>query len=155
VEKAGKNAILTFSISGKAITDDNYAAKLLGKTKDGKLLFGYALLPWVSKTGPIMSARLPVITPNSSGYSIKVHVDNYGQLPSVGDNLLVTYTKDGQQIELGKGRIMAGIKPFTGLDLDFKTNVLFEKDVPYDFTITINPENKTPILLHGKITPAK
>ena len=46
-EKAGKNLVVTFDAAGHGITDDNFAAKLIGKTADGKLLFGYSRLPGV------------------------------------------------------------------------------------------------------------
>jgi hypothetical protein len=153
-EKSGKDEIITFSVDGN-ITDDDYAAKLLGKTHDGKLVFGYALLPWISKTGPIMSARLPEIVFSGNEFSIKIHVDNYGQVASKADNLVLTYTKDGQQVELGKAKIPAGIKPFAGTDIEFKSITAFDKGVAYDVTVTIDPERKAPILLHGKVTPLK
>ncbi len=37
--------ILEFDAKGHGIMDDNIAAKLLGKTSKGGLLFGYAVLP--------------------------------------------------------------------------------------------------------------
>jgi len=46
-EKAGKNLVVTFDAAGHGITDDNFAAKLLGKTSKGDLLFGYSRLPGV------------------------------------------------------------------------------------------------------------
>ena len=46
-EKAGKNLVVTFDAAGHGITDDNFAAKLIGKTTEGKLLFGYSRLPGV------------------------------------------------------------------------------------------------------------
>ncbi|MBC7401033.1 MAG: glycoside hydrolase family protein [Mucilaginibacter sp.] len=150
-ERSGKDIIITFNVAGKAITDDDYAAKLLGKTKNGQLVFGYALLPWINKIDPIMSARLPVVTANGGGFDIKVHIDNYGQVASKGNNLLLTYTKDGQQIELGKAKIKAGVKPFEGTDIKFKNAGLFDKSVTYDFTVIIDCENKLPVLLHGKV----
>lgn len=154
-EKSGKDEIIIFSVDGKAITDDDYAAKLLGKTKTGNLVFGYALLPWINKLDPIMSARLPVFVPNDNGFDIKIHVDNYGQVVSKGDNLVLTYTKNGQQIELAKVKVRAGIKPFGGVDLTFKSGNIFDKGTAYDFTVTIGPESKAPIILKGKVTPFK
>ena len=38
---------MTFDAAGNGITDDNFAAKLIGKTVRGKLLFGYSRLPGV------------------------------------------------------------------------------------------------------------
>jgi len=42
--KSGKDLIVTFSGAGNGITDDNFAAKLLGTTPDGNLIF------WVCST---------------------------------------------------------------------------------------------------------
>jgi hypothetical protein len=43
--KKGKDLILIFDGKGNGVNDSNFAGKLLGKTKEGKLLFGYARLP--------------------------------------------------------------------------------------------------------------
>jgi len=43
--KSGKDAIVTFDGSGNGITKDNFAAKMIGRMKDGELAFGYASLP--------------------------------------------------------------------------------------------------------------
>lgn len=45
--KSGKDLVVTFDAKGNGITDDNFAAKLIGKTTKGKLLFGYSRLPEV------------------------------------------------------------------------------------------------------------
>ncbi len=44
-ERSGRNLIVTFDAAGNGLTDDNCAAKLIGKTDEGTLLFGYARLP--------------------------------------------------------------------------------------------------------------
>jgi len=46
-EKSGKDLIVIFDSAGSGITDDNFTAKLIGKTARGKLLFGYSRLPGV------------------------------------------------------------------------------------------------------------
>lgn len=46
-EKSGKDLIVTFDAAGNGITDDDFAAKLIGKTSKGKLLVGYSRLPGV------------------------------------------------------------------------------------------------------------
>ena len=46
-EKSGKDLIVTFDAAGSGLTDNNFAAKLIGKTATGKLLFGYSRLPEV------------------------------------------------------------------------------------------------------------
>lgn len=46
-EKADGDLVVTFDATGNGITDDNFAAKLIGQTTKGKLLFGYSRLPGV------------------------------------------------------------------------------------------------------------
>ena len=49
VKKKGNDLILIFHGRGNGITDSNFAGKLLGKTNEGTLLFGYARLPWINE----------------------------------------------------------------------------------------------------------
>ena len=44
-EKSGNDLIIVFDGRGHGVTEKNFAAKLLGRTRQGKLLFGYAKLP--------------------------------------------------------------------------------------------------------------
>ncbi len=46
-EKDGKDLVVTFDAAGHGITEENFAVKMLGKTRGGKLLFGYSRLPEV------------------------------------------------------------------------------------------------------------
>lgn len=46
-QKSGKDLIVTFDGAGNGLTDDNFAAKLIGETVRGRLLFGYSRLPGV------------------------------------------------------------------------------------------------------------
>jgi len=46
-QESGRDMILTFEGRGNGFTEENFAAKLLGRDPEGKLLFGYARLPWV------------------------------------------------------------------------------------------------------------
>jgi len=47
IRESGKDLILIFEGKGNGLSADNFTAKLLGKDAEGKLLFGYARLPWV------------------------------------------------------------------------------------------------------------
>ena len=68
--KADRSLIVTFEGAGSGFTDNNFAAKMLGKTTRGKLLFGYARLPWVDYEEPIFSPLKPKITKTDNGYLI-------------------------------------------------------------------------------------
>jgi len=47
LQESGQDMILIFEGKGNGLSKDNFTAKLLGEDADGKLLFGYARLPWV------------------------------------------------------------------------------------------------------------
>ncbi|TCC98943.1 glycoside hydrolase family protein [Pedobacter psychroterrae] len=153
-EKAGKDMVITFNVAGKNISDDGYAAKLLGKTKSGNLVFGYALLPWINKIEAILSARLPIFTPGDKGVGVKIVVENFGQVDAKDTKLKITYIDNGQQTELASA-IIPPIKPFGKTELNLESKAVFEKGKEYDFTITINPDNENRVTLHGKLVPVK
>lgn len=153
-ENVGKDVIITFNKAGKSISDDGYAAKLLGKTKSGKLVFGYALLPWVKKIEPILSSRLPVFTSTDKGIGARIAIENFGQVDSKETKLKISYTDHGKQIELAAGTIPP-VKPFEKVELNLKSDAVFEKGKVYTFTVTINPDGNNPVHLHGKLVPVK
>ncbi len=153
-EQSENDLIVTFSGTGKNFPDDEFAAKMIGKTSDGKLLFGYARLPWVNFDVPVLSSLLPVVTPTNDGFNLKVEVQNFGQVKSKTTNLKIGYIKDNKEIDITSGKIPA-LFPFEKVKLDLTCGKLFESGVEYTFVVTINPEDKMPKKLHGKITPVK
>ena len=73
--KMGADLVVTFDAVGNNFPVDEFAAKMLGKTSDGKLLFGYARLPGVKFIEPILSPLLPAITTNSNGFNLSlIHI---------------------------------------------------------------------------------
>jgi len=154
IEKAGADLILTFDAAGNNFPDDEFAAKMLGKTSKGKLLFGYARLPGVDFIEPILSSLLPVITPNENGFNLKVEVQNFGQVASKIDKIKVVFLKDDKETEVASSTIHS-LKPFEKASLDLKCGKIFEAGVEYTFAVIINPDAKHPVYLHGKLTPLK
>ena len=72
----GKDLIVTFKGKGSGITADEFAPKLIGKDKQGKMVFGYASLPYVDYKPAILSARRPVY--NKEQGCINVEIQNFG-----------------------------------------------------------------------------
>ena len=72
----GKDLIVTFKGKGSGITADEFAPKLIGKDKQGKVVFGYASLPYVDYKPAILSARRPVY--NKEQGCINVEIQNFG-----------------------------------------------------------------------------
>lgn len=48
-QKQGKDLVLFFGMKGSGITKDEFAPKLLGRKKNGDLIFGYCSLPWLNE----------------------------------------------------------------------------------------------------------
>lgn len=73
-EPRGNDLLVTFQGKGSGITDEEFAPKLIGRYKSGRLAFGYARLPYVNYTPAILSARRPVTVEGKSS----VEVQNFG-----------------------------------------------------------------------------
>ncbi|GAB4107870.1 glycoside hydrolase family protein [Echinicola sediminis] len=100
---SGKDLILVFEGEGNGFTSDNFAGKMLGKTSKGKLLFGYARLPWLDYLEPALSARLPKI----EGEELTVEVQNFGQVKSGPAKVKVEIVQNGGLVAIGTGKIPA------------------------------------------------
>jgi hypothetical protein len=153
-ENSGADLIVTFDAAGNKFPADEFAAKMLGKTTAGKLFFGYARLPGVNFVEPILSPLLPVVTANSNGFSLKVEVQNFGQVASKKSKLKVAVIKDNKDVDIAAGTIPA-LKPFEKTTIELTCGTLFEKGIEYILKVTVNPDDNQPAILHGKITPVK
>lgn len=151
-EKLGNDLIITFEGKGNGISDENFAAKLLGKTNKGDLLFGYARLPEVNYLEPALSSRLPVFKQKDSGFDVAVEVQNFGQVASGNANLKVISFLDGEEIEIASEKIPE-LKPFQKTNLAFHCNNKFEQGVSYKMKVIINTENQKPVKLMGDVVP--
>lgn len=132
--KEGKDLIVTFDAKGNGITAEEFAPKLLGKTTTGKLLYGYARLPWISYNDPILSARMPVFT--ADGRNITIEVENFGQVTSKPAVLKLEQLKDGKKTEIGQIKLPS-LAPYgkTKVTLSGKSN--FSKEEAGNFILTI------------------
>jgi hypothetical protein len=74
VQEAGRDLILVFEGKGNGISEGNFTAKLLGRDKEGKLLFGYARLPWVDYP----DAPATVLTPSAMPAYDTIRVEDFG-----------------------------------------------------------------------------
>ena len=130
----GKDLVVTFDAKGNGITAEEFAPKLLGKTTSGKLLFGYARLPWVSYNDPILSARMPVFASDSR--NINVVVENFGQVASQKAVLLLEQLQGGKRKVVGQAKL-SPLVPYGKTDMTLTNQMTFEKGKAYDFILTI------------------
>ena len=99
-EKEGDDLIIVFDGKGNGLTNNNFAARLIGKTKSGQLLFGYARLPWITYIQPVLSARKPVISAESNKSIIEFEVQNFGEVTSKITPVKVKFEKGDKIISL-------------------------------------------------------
>jgi len=115
MQESGSDLILVFEGKGNGLSEDNFTAKLLGKDKEGNLLFGYARLPWVDypdapASVPLVSAGVPVVATREAYDTIMVA--DFGALSDSRQNvtgvvkaaLEEARKKENPLLYFGKGR---------------------------------------------------
>lgn len=135
-ENVGKDLIVTFNGKGNGITKDEFAPKLIGKYKDGRILYGYARLPYIDYIEPILSARAPVFTKSGKGLECTVEVQNFGQVESKKALVEVGYKREGKTIKVASGMVPA-LKPYEKTDLLLSAKDRFEEGKEYDLIVTL------------------
>lgn len=140
-ENAGKDLIVTFNGKGNGITKDEFAPKLIGKYKNGRMLYGYARLPYIDYIEPILSARAPVFTKSGKGLECTVEVQNFGQVSSKKALVEVGYKKEGKTIKVASGMVPA-LKPYEKTDILLSAKDRFEEGKEYDLIVTLSSGKK-------------
>ena len=139
IDKEGENALLTFAGEGNGIGEDNFAAKLLGKDKMGKLLFGYSRLPGVSYMEPALSVRKPILDAITN--RLGVVVENFGQVPSTEATLDIYQINGEEKVKVGSSSI-APIAPYGKTTLSIKVSDKLSKTGKQPYLILINEGKK-------------
>ena len=135
-ENEGKDLIVTFNGKGNGITKDEFAPKLIGKYKDGRMLYGYARLPYIDYIEPILSARAPVFTKSGKGLECTVEIQNFGQVGSKKAMVEVGYKREGKTIKVASGMVPA-LKPYEKTDILLSAKDVFEEGKEYDLIVTL------------------
>ena len=140
-ENSGSDLIIIFDGKGNGITEDEFAPKLIGKTKSGKLLYGYARLPSINYLEPVLSTRLPVFTPTAKGFVQNIEVQNFGQITSAKATLKLEYETDGRMTKIGSVAVPA-LKPYEKTSMNLSCGEIFEKGKEYTFVVTIQAKQQ-------------
>ena len=140
-ETDGNDLIVTFDGKGNGMTEDEFAPKLIGKYKNGKMLYGYARLPYIDYIEPILSARAPVFVQSDKGWEGNIEVQNFGQVSSQKASVKIEYKKDGKMIKVSSATVPP-LTPYEKTDVRFVTKANFEKAEDYDFLVTISSGKK-------------
>lgn len=130
-EQDGEDLIVTFAGQGCGFADHNFAGKLLGRTSDGKLLFGYCRLPWVHYDEPILTVRRPQVTSQDEKRVLRIEVSNHGQVASKPSEI---------QVEVANLRLVSAtcpaLQPYTKASVDVEFPESVEAGQTYSLRIT-------------------
>lgn len=104
--------VVVFSGKGSGITAEEFAPKLIGRDRRGRMVFGYASLPYVDYRPALLSARRPVC--DRTAARVTVTIENFGLKASrkakarlySGDRLLATAT-------------VRPLSPYAAVDISF------------------------------------
>lgn len=136
--KQGNDLVLIFKGKDSGIDSEEFAPKLLGKKKDGKMVFGYSKLPCVDYTPALVSTRRPVLA--EDGKTVTVQVENYGL--SESEPVTVKIMSNG--VLVGEATAPA-LKPYASHDIVLTTDAKLGKnsDITFDVTVTTASKSKT------------
>ncbi len=135
-EASGKDLIVTFNGAGNGITKDEFAPKLIGKRKDGTLLYGYARLPGVSYMEPILSVGAPRFELKNKNGICTVEVQNFGLVASNEATVKVEYLTDKKKVKVGSGRVKA-LTPYEKENVQLAIQSGLEQGAEYEFVVTV------------------
>lgn len=149
-ENSGKDLIVTFNGQGNGIGINEFAPKLIGSYKNGKMLYGYARLPYVTYIEPILSARAPVFTKSASGITGNVEIENFGQVASPKASVKIKYKVDGAWQDLAEANTPV-LKPYEKTLVAFSGKNNLESGKEYELMLSIYTGNN----LHATFTLKK
>jgi len=139
-EKDGKDLIVVFDGQSNGLTDDNFAAKLLGRDADGELLFGYARLPWLDDVEPILSTRPLKVT----GSRLVIEVENVGQARADAARCeMELRDASGQTVATGSSDVPP-LEPYARTDVAFGLKQPLHSGGTYRCTVTLHQNGRRP-----------
>lgn len=152
--KEGKDLIVIFDGKGNGITPDEFAPKLLGRTTEGKVLYGYVRLPWCDYTSPLLSACKPVFAASAGREEMKVEVQNFGQAASKVAVMDLEYWDQAEKVKVGTAKIPA-LEAYEKVEVILPCNKMFRQGVIYKLIITIRTKDRIESSFDFSATPLK
>ncbi|MGJ8692682.1 MAG: glycoside hydrolase family protein [Thalassotalea sp.] len=146
----GADLVITFTGLGNGFADHNFAGKLLGKTKQGEPLFGFARLPWLQYELPQLSAKFPEFSLNAKSLKAEVEIENFGQDSSANTTVLIEYQKHGQWHQFAKTSV-AALAPYEKTQLTLWGKKIQERNNAIEVRITIAQAEQPPAILQGQV----
>lgn len=112
-KKSGNDLLVVFSGKGSGIDENEFAPKMIGKDKNGKMIFGYAALPTVDYKPALLSTLCPKY--DASQKQIHVEVQNFGLSESKPTEVEIVCS-DSQKVKAN----VPSLKPYDKTILTFQ-----------------------------------
>lgn len=135
-EVSGNDLIVTFNGEGNGITKDEFAPKMIGRTKKGGLLYGYAQLPYIEYIEPLISICAPNFSIEDNKDMCQVEVQNFGLKASAKAQIKIEYLQNNKKTELCTG-VVNPLKPYEKETAKLLVKNALEKNKEYEFIITV------------------
>ncbi len=149
VVRSGDDLIITFDGTGNGFSKTNFAAKLIGKTTSGQLLFAYSRLPWVDYLQPCLSARLPKFSQKKKKLKFEVEVQNFGQVSSKKNSKLQIKLVQGNVPQVVVSGNVPPLAPFEKTQIKMKARIPMPIEENQQVIVSILPPDQEVIELHG------
>ncbi len=146
----GRDLVVTFDGMGSGINAETFAPKLIGRTRAGGLLFGYARLPGREYLKPILSARKPTFSKAEDHWQGILEVQNFGQVASGEASLTVEILPSGEPVELGRARVPA-LQPYEKATLSFACKASPKVAVATPLKVTIRSGDEVLSTFNSKL----
>jgi len=143
-EKKGNDMVVYFQGQGNGLSEKNFVAKLIGKTTTGKLLFGYARLPGLQYSDPILSARKPIITREEYKTNIEFEVQNFGGVDSDNTSVILVFTTGEKTVKVF-GKVPA-LKPYQKTNVSIREKLALDS-APEHVEILVEKGQKMPLFV--------
>ncbi|BDD02319.1 glycoside hydrolase family protein [Persicobacter psychrovividus] len=149
-ERLGNDLLLTFKAKGNGFNTDNFAGKLLGSDKDGKLLYAFCRLPWVNYKEPYLSAKYPEISLIENSIKLDIDIENFGLVTSANAKILIEYQQDNQWKELTRSNL-SKLKPFESKRVSMWGKKVEDRGKAIKVRVNIISQSETIEILQGKV----
>ncbi|MBB6325762.1 hypothetical protein FHS59_001377 [Algoriphagus iocasae] len=143
----GNDLEITFEGQGNGFKENNFAGKMLGKDRNGEMIFGYSRLPWVDYNEAILSAKKPEIFKENG--IVSVQVENFAQVNSKKAVVSVEIIEDGKSAFISTKKIK-GIKPFEGVKIDLPYDKFIPLGNNLSFKVSIQSSNGESEVFEGE-----
>ncbi|WP_168566830.1 glycoside hydrolase family protein [Crateriforma spongiae] len=91
-EPDDRGLVLIFAGKDCNFEDHHFAGKLIGRTRDDQMTFGYCRLPWVTYIEPVVTAKRPETMANDAGqWVLRIPVANHGQVDAATSKISVQF----------------------------------------------------------------